>query len=494
MALESMDLKRAEFATKKVLAQNNAEYKNSVKKMLPLVQSSGLIAALAFSKAKGEKMGEVYNDVIEWLKKEDHFRENANEPLAELVTYDSQKILRITKETIAFLGWMKRMADESKSSESVHKVLVWCNNPDVEKRLLQFSSHTITNMGLEYDTFFVKDRGQWKVKKEYKELLDTINKFHFYYAQYRTQNDKHLITELIPMTYRLPSDTRELLERDKDSCDNYSLWLNKAGYWHDKKFQFIVNKQEKRKFDYNKVGDLISAVSKKQNAFLKDMDLKLTEVELSVSWRMVTGLGNESVYETGITLHPIFGFPYIPSSGVKGVVRSWIITEVFNKSEEDALKSDLFCYLFGSDKRSRNKEAKKGSIYFYDAYPVSSITIEPDVMTPHYGDYYTDSDSKTPPADYLSPNPIIFLTVKDTKFKFYVGSSLQTGEKKLSDFSNEGDTLVTVSLKEEFKSRLDINDKNDKTDLLTFINRWLTDALKHRGIGAKTSVGYGRMK
>ena len=31
-------------------------------------------------------------------------------------------------------------------------------------------------------------------------------------------------------------------------------------------------------------------------------------------------------------------------------------------------------------------------------------------MTPHYGDYY---EGKTPPGDWLSPNPIPFLTVAD---------------------------------------------------------------------------------
>ena len=53
---------------------------------------------------------------------------------------------------------------------------------------------------------------------------------------------------------------------------------------------------------------------------------------------MVVGLGGESVYETSITLHHIYGIPYIPASSIKGVVRSWIITEVFGEKSICVIK------------------------------------------------------------------------------------------------------------------------------------------------------------
>lgn len=234
------------------------------------------------------------------------------------------------------------------------------------------------------------------------------------------------------MTYRLPIDSRELLEKFKLSCENYSLWLNKAGEWREKKFQYLIGKKPTREFDDDKIRGLREAVLKRQYELLKRLKINIKFNDLSVTWRMVVGLGNESVYETGITLHHIYGFPFIPSSGVKGLVRSWIIKEVFNGKEDYAMKSEMFCYLFGSDKRSTDKKARKGHIYFFDSYPVDDITVEPDVMTPHYGDYYIDKEGKTPPADYLSPNPIIFLTVKNTHFRFIIGISSTSTKQILS--------------------------------------------------------------
>ncbi len=44
---------------------------------------------------------------------------------------------------------------------------------------------------------------------------------------------------------------------------------------------------------------------------------------------MIVGLGNESVYDTSMTLHHMYGIPFIPASAIKGVIRSWIIAEMF---------------------------------------------------------------------------------------------------------------------------------------------------------------------
>lgn len=42
-----------------------------------------------------------------------------------------------------------------------------------------------------------------------------------------------------------------------------------------------------------------------------------------VMWRLVVGLGLPSPLETGITLHHLYGFPYLPGSAIKGVTRAW---------------------------------------------------------------------------------------------------------------------------------------------------------------------------
>jgi len=196
----------------------------------------------------------------------------------------------------------------------------------------------------------------------------------------------------------------------------------------------------------------------------------------STSGRLITGLGGASVYETDITLHHIYGFPYLPGSGIKGVVRSWIIQNVFAENEDgetdlgnaekralntDTNNSKAFCEIFGCPKDSVLKKENQGKVQFFDAYPTEAPKVVPDLMNPHYGPYY-NGDGKTPPADYHNPIPIFFLTVdKKTEFQFILGSK----DSEWKDWIIAGKT----------------------------IENWLKDALQNHGIGAKTAVGYGYM-
>jgi CRISPR-associated protein Cmr6 len=185
---------------------------------------------------------------------------------------------------------------------------------------------------------------------------------------------------------------------------------------------------------------------------------------------LIVGLGGESVYETALTLHHVFGFPFIPASSVKGVVRSWIITTVFEKDEKGeidlknaekrAKQNADFCFIFGSNAESYDKKARQGEVTFFDAYPTTAPRIKPDLMNPHYGEYY-DKNSQKFPTDTQSPIPIFFLTVAGAPFQFIIAS------KKWD-------------LTQLFKGKT--------------LENWLIDALQNHGIGAKTAVGYGYMK
>ena len=194
---------------------------------------------------------------------------------------------------------------------------------------------------------------------------------------------------------------------------------------------------------------------------------------------MVIGLGNDSVYETSMTLHHIYGIPYIPGSAIKGVVRSYIITEKFGKDDEEemdfknaekrALKDQGFCDIFGCPKDSFYNQSMQGKIIFFDAFPQSKPNIEPDVMNPHYEPYYSDSSGKIPPADYHNPVPIPFLTVGGTEFEFIIGVNEKNNNPMQQD---------------KFSGELP----------LTMAHKWMKKALNEHGVGAKTAVGYGYMK
>ncbi|HRK26238.1 MAG TPA: type III-B CRISPR module RAMP protein Cmr6 [Chitinophagales bacterium] len=205
-------------------------------------------------------------------------------------------------------------------------------------------------------------------------------------------------------------------------------------------------------------------------------------------WRLIVGLGLESVYETAITLHHIYGIPYLPASSIKGVVRSWVIACCFNNQETIALQNELFVYLLGSDDKSYDKEQHEGQLLFFDSFPNAAPAIEPDIMNVHYPNYYGGNEA---PTDTQSPNPIVFLTVgnkslsgNDFYFQTIVGvrdnPSLEAiGLQKMGDM---GVFLPSGS-------RL-----SNKSTVLELATYWLQSALTLHGIGAKTAIGYGYMR
>ena len=235
------------------------------------------------------------------------------------------------------------------------------------------------------------------------------------------------------------------------------------------------------------------------------------EQNLSTDHRLIVGLGGGSIFETSITLHHIYGFPYIPASAVKGVVRSYIVNTIWGLEEDAEAKAfrdckDM-CDIFGCGKETiyqkengdksslstyyqnqynKDKEAckkleeykhpeiieKTGSVIFFDAYPTRPPKIKADIMNPHYPDYYNDKQNKIPPADWQSPVPIVFLTVEDTPFQFMIGLRKGAENRAVVIRKDENNTAISGNILETVADTLKL-------------------ALQNQGIGAKTAVGYG---
>ncbi len=181
------------------------------------------------------------------------------------------------------------------------------------------------------------------------------------------------------------------------------------------------------------------------------------EIKLTANWRIAIGLGNESVYENGFTFHPTYGIPYLPGTSLKGMTRHWAVA---NGKDKNQIKQ-----IFGNENRPdiKTEDIRRGRIIFFDAYPteLKEEMLQPDIMNNHYPDYY---EGKKPPADWLSPRPIFFLTMKEVEFRFLLGVIPRGG------IQNEDKTLLDTA------------------------REWLENALFESGIGAKTAVGYGRMR
>ncbi len=177
------------------------------------------------------------------------------------------------------------------------------------------------------------------------------------------------------------------------------------------------------------------------------------------SWRFVSGLGMGHVLETGFVWHRTLGVPYLPGSSVKGLIRAWADPKTDKKTGEHLGWGDPDMWnnakrLFGDE-----KDTGAGSLIVFDALPVEKPKLEVDIMNPHYAPYY--KDKTIPPADYHSPVPIFFLTVKEgVQFKFSLAP--RPG----------GNAKDDVELGFEL----------------------LKCALENIGAGAKTAVGYGYFK
>jgi CRISPR-associated protein Cmr6 len=226
-------------------------------------------------------------------------------------------------------------------------------------------------------------------------------------------------------------------------------------------------------------------------------------LKLKTASRLVVGLGAGHVLETSLTLHHIFGIPYIPGSALKGVVRMvsfWKIAEKLNeKSDEDIEKLQKQLYedeISNSDKNVFDKEdilkhkllfgtqKFKGLLVFLDAYPEvqnKQQIFELDVMTPHYQGYYTKNQV---PGDWENPNPIPFLTVKKgITFCFNVLFDKFRAERILTLKDDEFPNNAKDIVREWFNDNL--------SKISDSVKDWIEDALIKFGVGAKTRLGYG---
>ncbi|MCS6930253.1 MAG: type III-B CRISPR module RAMP protein Cmr6 [Saprospiraceae bacterium] len=225
-----------------------------------------------------------------------------------------------------------------------------------------------------------------------------------------------------------------------------------------------ANNDEDKKYlllDLTQEWNISDVLTKQYNQFLSDYNTAAKalfstheEIKLTAQWRVAIGLGNESVYENGFTFHPTYGIPYLPGSSLKGMTRHWAVAN--NKDKDQIIQ------IFGNP--NDEKEAfQQGRVIFFDAYPTSlkEGMLQPDIMNNHYPEYY---EAKKPPADWLSPRPIFFLTMREVEFQFLLGIIPRGGIKK------------------------------EDEDLLRTAKEWLQEALFESGVGAKTAVGYGRMR
>lgn len=169
----------------------------------------------------------------------------------------------------------------------------------------------------------------------------------------------------------------------------------------------------------------------------------------------------------GICLHPVYGFVYLPGTGLKGLAHAYACEEWMKPGDEEAWIA--ICRVFGwaqSPWLSNLAERLRvrppageaaGSVVFHDAWPCAWPKLQADIVNNHHRSYY---EHGTPPGDWESPIPVYFLSVPaGTKFRFPVS-------RRRSDTPERDVDLAAT---------------------------WLAGGLQRLGAGAKTASGYGNV-
>lgn len=181
------------------------------------------------------------------------------------------------------------------------------------------------------------------------------------------------------------------------------------------------------------------------------------EVE-ALSRLLIHPATNATVTEGSILLHHTYGVPYLPGSALKGVLRRRL--EACQGPADE---------LLGRGATADDQDDLAAAVDVFDAlwipdHPAKGVAGSPlalDVVTPHHPKYYTGGADRPLPTDYDEPTPVHRLSVAPGTHFWIV---LETAATSSAD---------------------------EWLDAL--IERVLLPALREDGIGAWTSIGYGRL-
>lgn len=194
--------------------------------------------------------------------------------------------------------------------------------------------------------------------------------------------------------------------------------------------------------------------------------------------RLALGLGLPNRTENGLWLDQTHGLPLIPGSVLKGVSQDYALQLKRGGSLPAVFRQDPeLTALFGAQTPEipdRFFQARQGHVIFFEALPVLRERDNPfdlDIINPHYQPYYAEGQ---PPADYYSPVPNVFLTVQPgTGYHFALAA--RKAEFTWKDPAGQEHHCHIAA-----------------SDLLGRALTYVKGALTHVGVGAKTSLGYGR--
>jgi CRISPR-associated protein Cmr6 len=203
---------------------------------------------------------------------------------------------------------------------------------------------------------------------------------------------------------------------------------------------------------------LLAAVRQRRIAALASLTtsgVAVTALRLVPEPFVVTGVGEESLTEVGLTLHGTYGWPAVRGSTLKGVAHAYA------RQTDAPDRTEIFGTAGGDDQGDAHRDdpGKQGGVLFLDAVPYRPLPVRQHVMTPHLREYYEPgSADRAVPAEYHNPAPVPFLAIEG---------------------DDDGGLLVTLA---------------GPAELVARAATLLRAAVQEIGLGAKTSAGYGYLR
>lgn len=249
-------------------------------------------------------------------------------------------------------------------------------------------------------------------------------------------------------------------------------------------------------------------------------------IPAATQWRLVVGWSiNPALEGGGLTLHPLLGFPYIPGSAVKGLLRRVAETEWAEWALAGGLESPgqnlppfpppalRFAVETGRDLRDLFGSFVEGETYLspekpwldlvawaklldaQNPIPVEWVAVNGELVDlvrgPHTAGRLRCYDAVPAPGELTASSPrLLEVDVLTSHYKkYYEGRS----DPVDSLAPNPVQFLVVrpgVTFEFRFAARAD-TDKSRERRILENAKRWLQRGLMELGAGAKTAAGYG---
>jgi CRISPR-associated protein Cmr6 len=219
--------------------------------------------------------------------------------------------------------------------------------------------------------------------------------------------------------------------------------------------------------------------------------------DVRIAGKLVAGLGLRGVLEAGLALEHTWGTPVIPGSSLKGAAGAAcaeIETPGWNPPNrtpngEDRAAGEHYRALFGTAKDGI------GAVTFHDAWWVPAdrdrtLPLRGDVMTPHAPGYYRGPGDVPPPK-----NSVTEAEHRAERARYEPATSTQSNVNAKPLWIRRPDGTedpipVPFAIVASARFRIWLTGDTEWCGAAKVI---LLHALSHRGVGAKTDSGYGRL-